>query len=89
MTSKNENVNFGFMHIKQKIGIQVAGATNTVFDLLMTSNDLNDLQKGKNFNYGLDGQTLDSLMLLYSLGSYLLCDMHKAIVKTFSFLEVI
>ena len=67
----------------------MAVATNTVFGLLMTSNDLNDLQKGKNFNYGLDGQTLDSLMLLYSLGSYLLCDMHKAIVKTFSFLEVI
>ena len=35
----------------------------------------------------LDGQTLDSLLLLYSWGSYLLIDMHKAIVKTF--LEVI
>ena len=27
-------------------------ATNTVFDLLMTSDDLNDLQKWKCFNYG-------------------------------------
>ena len=69
MTSKNENVNFGFMHIKQKIGIQVAGATNKVFDLLMTSNDLNDLQKWKFFNYVLDGETLDLWLLMYSLGS--------------------
>ncbi len=29
------------------------------------------------------------LLLLYSLDSYLSFDMHKAIVKTFSFLEVI
>ena len=27
-------------------------ATNPVFDLLMTSNDLNDLQNRKGFNYG-------------------------------------
>ena len=35
------------------------------------------------------GQTLDLLLLLYSLDSLLSFDMHKAIVKTFSFLEVI
>ena len=46
-------------HIKQKIGIQgnTALATNTVFDLIMTSNDLNDLQKLNFFQNGLDGQT--------------------------------
>ena len=37
----------------------------------------------------LESQTLDALLLLYSLGSYLSFDMHKAIVKTFLFLEVI
>ena len=37
----------------------------------------------------LEGQTLDLLLLLYSLDSLLSFDMHKAIVKTFSFLEVI
>ena len=37
----------------------------------------------------LDGQTLDSLLLLYSLSSQLSFDMDKAIVKTFSFQEVI
>ena len=34
-------------------------------------------------------ETLDLLRLLYSWGSQLLVDMHKAIVKTFSFVEVI
>ena len=52
-------------------------ATNPLFDLLMTSND-------GHFR-SLDGQTLDSLLLRYFLGSYLLFDMHKAIVKTFLF----
>ena len=36
----------------------------------------------------LDGQTLDSLLLLYFLGSYLSFYMHKAIVKKILFLEV-
>ena len=31
----------------------------------------------------IDGQTLDLLLLLYSLGSYLSFNMHKVIVKTF------
>ena len=37
----------------------------------------------------LESQTLDALLLLYSLGFQLLFDMHKAIVKTFLFFEVI
>ena len=37
----------------------------------------------------LEGQTLDSLLVLDSWGSQLLIDMHKAIVTTFSFLKVI
>ena len=37
----------------------------------------------------LEDQTLDLLLLLYSWGSQLQFDMHKVIVKTFSFLEVI
>ena len=32
---------------------------------------------------------MDQLLLLYSWGSQLLIDMHKTIIKTFSFLEVI
>ena len=41
MTSKNENV----YQTKARNPGNTVVATNTVFDLLMTSNDLNDLQK--------------------------------------------
>ena len=70
-------------------------STNPVFNFLMTSNDLNDLQKCKCFNCGFmhiifdpivnNTQLLLSVMLLYSLGSQLLIYLHKALVQTFSF----
>ena len=70
-------------------GNTVIASMNPVFDHLSHCENVFIFGSHLGHLRSLLGQTLYLLLLLFSLDSYLSFDMHKAIVKTFSFLEVI